>query len=514
MRTNLRLSSKLMLILAFVMGFCQLIMAGWFVWSASRDLTTQHYQHLQSLKVNIGRTIALDVWNFNEESLRLLLSPYQNDPAIKMIVVEDLAGQRIEVESERELLQLAPAWFQFQQNLFREPLLLPMNNVGTLVGKLELIEDTSYIYLQLLKVLKQQFFELLILLLMMAIGLFFAFDNLVLKPITKLRTALDQAIGSADGIVANPLTGLADEFEDIALSIAGLSSRLSDDIQLIKKTNKQLELANEQTEHTLQNLKNTQSALLQSEKQAALTSIVAGVAHEVNTPLGVIITGSSCMDEQLSVLEHEFQNNLLTKSRLSSHLATLRHASALIQNNGTRAADLIQNFKQLAQSQSDDAVRCFNLADYIDDVIQAASNQWPHLDIQLQGDKDVHICAVPGLFHQLVWVFLDNVSVHAYPEHGPGECVINLSRSEDHIQLSCRDFGQGIAAEVQAKVFDPFFTTRFGLGSCGLGLSIAYQIVTKNLKGRLEVTSAAGEGAHFLITLPVLPNGQSTWLIS
>jgi len=504
MELKLSLSTKLMLLLALIMVICQFIMSGWYVWQTRTELTDVHNKHLEQLKVSIGRTIALDVWNFNEQSLALLLAPYRNDPAIDRIIVRSVnPNQQLIVSSDRQI-DSSVQWLWIEPMRFVESVILPVGQVDTVVGHLELIGDTTYIQNQLKVSLQRQLTELLILLLMMALGLWLSFRKLVMQPLHKLKHSLDEAAASRDGILTNPLRGLADEYEDVAQSIVLLSERLASDVRTIKETNHELQQAKEETERALLDLRNAQTALLQSEKQAALTSLVAGVAHEINTPLGIIITGSSCIGEEVRQLSEEFRTNQLTKTGFNQHLESIGQAIDLIEQNGSRADSLIRNFKQLASVQADGSLRVFNLSEYLRDVLLAAKQQWPDLNFKQDFGLDIQMKGEPGLFHQLVWVLLENIVVHAYPEHKLGVCEFSLKLIDNDIHLNCCDQGVGIAPDVIARVFDPFFTTRLGTGSNGLGLSIAYRIVTNNLKGRISVESQQQHGCCFSIVIPQL----------
>jgi len=502
---RLRLSTKLMALLAVIMIICQFMMSAWFVWSARQQLLDDHQRHLNNLKVTISRTIVLDLWNFNQDSLELLLAPYRNDPAIRQIVVQTIRDEKLVVNTDRPADSNPASWLQLPAQQFIEAVILPINHVNTEVGLLQLVEDTGYIHARLMASLQQQLTLLLILLLLMSLALWLAFNKLVLSPLHKLKKSLDQAAVSPEGMLNNPLLGLADEYEEVAHSIVVLSRRLANDVNMIKQTNQQLQISKEQTEQALTELKSAQNALLQSEKQAALTMLVAGVAHEVNTPLGIIITGSSCIEEELKQLEQDFRCNMLTKSGFSQRVSTMSEAVSLIRHNSDRADALIRNFKLLAQGQSDESVRWFNLTAYLHDVLKSAQLTWPQLTIMDELAPDVQYKAVPGLFHQLLWALLENVITHAYPNQQAGRCLIRLSRHVDGIELTCRDYGEGIAPDDLTKVFDPFFTTKFGSGSNGLGLSIAYRIATKNLNGRIAADSQVGAGSCLTILLPNIP---------
>lgn len=501
----LRLSAKLMLILAAIVISCQLLMSSYYVWSTSAQLLAQHRQHLNSLKVTMARAIAIDVWNYNPESLQLLLAPYQNDPAIRQIFVQANSGPKLLLDATPMQPQ---SWLlrSFLSNTgpYTEAISLTLGQQSNEVGTLMLQENQSYIEQLLLDALARQFLELLILLSLLAGGLYVAFNRIVLQPLKKLSVSLSAAISDRTGIVANPLTGLQDEFEEVALSIVGLSARLAGDIQTIRDTNASLQHAKEQTEQAMRELRQAQDALLQSEKQASLAALVAGVAHEVNTPLGIIITSVTCLESELQQLHQHMQHGTLTKSGFQQQLQQLLQATELVHNNAGKAAHLISNFKLLAKEQTDESVRWFNLSEFVNELLIAyqLDQQYVGLQWQTAVQPDIHIKAVPGLFHQLLSGLCSNVRLHAYAEGTEGQIIIRLWQDDTHIHLSCMDFGAGIAFDAQKQVFDPFYTTRMGQGSNGLGLSIVHRIVRSNLQGQIELFSAPQQGASFVIHIP------------
>lgn len=501
----LRLPVKLMLILTAIVISCQLLMSAYFVWTTSAQLLLQHQQHLNTLKVSIARTIAIDVWNYNPESLQLLLAPYQNDPAIRQILVQPTNGAQLILDAS-PTSPPSPWLHQFLHATgpYAEPIQLTLGQQSQHVGTLLLQENQAYIDNLLTSALQRQLTELLFLLILLAFGVYIAFKRLVLQPLKKLNMALNAAINDRAGVLANPLTGLQDEFEEVALSIVGLSARLAGDIQTIRDTNASLQQAKEQTEQALRELRQAQDALLQSEKQASLAALVAGVAHEVNTPLGIIITSVTCLSSELEQLQHHMQQGSLTKSGLQKQVQQLQQAAELVQNNASKAAHLISNFKLLAKEQTDESVRWFNLSDFVSELLAAYQNdpQYKGLLWQTAVQPDIYIKAVPGLFHQLLSALCSNVRIHAYPEQEQGQIIVRLWQDAQHIQLSCMDFGVGIRHEAQKLVFDPFYTTRMGQGSNGLGLSIVHRIVRSNLQGQIELFSAPQQGASFVIHMP------------
>jgi len=494
---RLKLTGKLLVVITVILVSCQLLMSGFYWVATSQKLQQAHQQHLQRLHITISQTIAIDVWNFNQGSLEMLLQPYLHDPAISAITVNDMHQHQLTLSNNAGNPTAASAQSA-------QPIFLTIAGNKEQVGELQLIDSVAYIQQQLWQSLQRQFTELLIMLVLLAIGLTFTLHYLVLRPLCKLHHALMEAIQNKTEPVQNPLLGLHDEFEEVAACMVALSLRLSGDMQEILQSKASLQAAKEQTEQTLLNLKQTQEALLQSEKQASLGALVSGVAHEVNTPLGIIVTSITCMHEQLRRIRQDLHSGKLTKQALEDNVGTLLEATGLITHNADRASQLITNFKLLAKEQNTEAERSFDLSSYLSEVLQSLQPQLnrAHIQLQAQIEPNLSLIGMPGLFHQLLSALISNVIQHAYPHGEGGFCRVELYRHNQHLILACSDGGSGIAPEQQKHVFDPFYTTQLGTGTSGLGLAIVHRIVRSNLHGQISVHSRQQEGTRFEIQIP------------
>ncbi|MBU1436085.1 MAG: HAMP domain-containing histidine kinase [Gammaproteobacteria bacterium] len=494
---RLKLTGKLLVVITVILVSCQLLMSGFYWLTNSQKLQQAHQHQLQQLQTTIGQTIAIDVWNFNPGSLEVLLSPYLNDPAISGFVVSDLQQHQLILPTGTS--QSVPATAGNSQ-----PLYLTIAGKQEQIGELQIIDSVAYIHQELMQQLKRQFSELLIMLVLLGIGLSFTLHILVLRPLCKLHLALMEAIQNKTETVQNPLLGLNDEFEEVAACMVALSDRLSDDMQQILQSKTALLSAKEKTEQALYHLKQTQDALLQSEKQASLGALVSGVAHEVNTPLGIIVTSITCMHEQLRRIQQDMTAGQLTRQTLQANVTSLLEAATLITHNADRASQLITNFKLLAKEHSTEAERNFDLSAYLADVLQSLQPQLANAHIQLQTQLQPHIMlvSIPGLFHQALSAMISNVIQHAYPHGEEGFCQVELYQKDQFIWLVCTDGGQGMEPEQQKHVFDPFYTTQLGVGTSGLGLAIVHRIVRSNLNGQIRVQSQLQEGTRFEIQIP------------
>jgi signal transduction histidine kinase len=247
-----------------------------------------------------------------------------------------------------------------------------------------------------------------------------------------------------------------------------------------------------------------QVELVQSEKMASLGELVAGVAHEVNTPLGVGVTGVSHLSDTLAQVYKCFTEGTLKKSDFYSFLMSGQSEVALIYENLMRASKLIRNFKEVAVDQSSEKKRSFAIVSYLNDTVYSLSHLYAHrrVVVSVHGDADMEITSYPGAFAQMVTHLISNAVAHAFGEDG-GELKITLSKLDDVLQIIFLDDGYGMRPEVLDRIFDPFFTTKRGQGSTGLGLHIVYNVVTQSLGGGIRCQSEEGVGTEFVVSCPL-----------
>jgi len=258
--------------------------------------------------------------------------------------------------------------------------------------------------------------------------------------------------------------------------------------------------------HTYQQLQSTQKQLVYHEKMAALGSIVAGVAHELNTPIGNGLLLSSSLHDKTTSIAKKFQENSIRRSELSTFLEDSERASYLIFNSFQTAADLVSSFKQVSVDQTTAQRRQFDLRQMMDDIVATMRNQFNLAGILIELDipEQVAMDSYPGPLGQVVMNLMQNALLHAFDAKTGGRLHISASLLEnDSILIEFADNGKGMDAEILGKIFDPFFTTKLGLGGNGLGLSISYNIVNSILRGDISVTSQPGQGTTFLIELPL-----------
>lgn len=264
--------------------------------------------------------------------------------------------------------------------------------------------------------------------------------------------------------------------------------------------------------HAYDQLQKTQAQLVAHEKMAALGALVAGVAHELNTPIGNSIMMVSALQERTDGMENLVREHNLRQSDLQAYLADAQHASNVIMRGLSSAAKLVSSFKQVAVDRTTAQRREFNLKQMCEELIETMMSK-----IKLGGhgltldiDPDIVMTSYPGPLGQVLGNLINNALVHGFEGKREGQMVLSACpRGATFVQIQFRDNGRGIPKAHLARIFDPFFTTKMGQGGNGLGLSVSYNIVTSLLGGQIVAQSWPDEGALFILDLPLQAQEKS-----
>lgn len=267
----------------------------------------------------------------------------------------------------------------------------------------------------------------------------------------------------------------------------------------------ELAKANKELQTALENLRQAQGQLVMSEKLAALGGLVAGVAHEINTPVGVALSATSTMAEKNRILRDLFATGEMKRSDLTEYLEATREGVEMSLLNLNRASDLIRSFKMVAADQVSESRRSFNVREYVGQVLLSLRpklKKTPHR-VEVECDEDLVVESYPGAFSQILTNFIVNTLTHAYAEGQAGLIRIKFEKNDSVLTLTYSDDGCGIAPEAQDRIFEPFYTTARARGSTGLGLHIVFNIVTVTLGGTVTCCSAVGHGTTFQVRMPI-----------
>lgn len=286
------------------------------------------------------------------------------------------------------------------------------------------------------------------------------------------------------------------------------ASQRNDYERQLKEINEQLEeKINERTnvlQDALRNLNHTQAKLIESEKLASLGRLVSGLAHEINTPLGIAVTSSSHCTSELKHIQHLYGNDALSEAEFTQFLAGLADGLDLINSNLNRAANLVQNFKLSGSIHTADEKELFELRHCINLTLKSLQPllRKNKIDCLLMQGPAISLNSYPGAFAQIITNLITNSIHHAFNHTAEKQIRLQITQTPAHITLHYRDNGCGIADEIRQKIFEPFFTTARHTGGSGLGLSIIYNLVTQKLNGEIVVDEDQRQGAGFQIRIP------------
>ena len=275
--------------------------------------------------------------------------------------------------------------------------------------------------------------------------------------------------------------------------------------QRVNNRTDKLDRANQELLDTLDQLTKMQAHLIQSEKMSSLGELIAGIAHEINTPVGIAYTASTHLEKTVKDLYKIFVGGGLKKSDLLDFMETCLESTRLLTSNLNRASELIRSFKKVAIDQSGEAKRDFKLRSYIEEILLSLRPVLKKTDHQVRvaGDRDFVLSSQPGVFSQVLTNLITNSVIHGYDEGETGVLEISFTSDEKHLYLVFSDDGRGISEDDMANIFSPFFTTSRESGGSGLGLHIIFNIITQQLHGTINCESSLGQGTSFNITIPI-----------
>lgn len=277
------------------------------------------------------------------------------------------------------------------------------------------------------------------------------------------------------------------------------------DITERKKAEEELQNTNKALNESLKNLRKAQSRLVQSEKMAALGDLVAGVAHEISTPLGVGLMSASYLNDSTQKFYDQLKSGQLSRSEFEKYSRKAKEAASLVLNNLTQAADLLNSFKRVAVDQSDDEKRVFDLNRYLSEILISLQPKYKRTrhTIAINCPESFEINSYPGVFSQIITNLVMNSLIHGFEGIEEGRIIIIVKAEDSNLMIHYTDNGVGMNPGTAKKIFDPFFTTKRGKGGSGLGMHIVYNLVTQKLNGQIECSSVPEEGVAFKISIPI-----------
>ncbi len=473
------------------------------------DLRERHINQIHVELDHLGALTALalrePLWQFEAEQANSIMEAAFINPDVVSIAIWDDKGSPFAKRSRNaeDPLLVATATRAVERN-------------KTLVGKLTMEMSTAG-YLAKVSEVRLQYLRhglqislgaLLIILLVMHWRLVRPLEALVEASGRIEKGQLDIPIRR---VFPDEVGALADSLEATRLALLHLIDQLERRNQELTDANEHLEQrVNERTEsleRTLMTLERAQEEIIQTEKLASLGRVVAGVAHELNTPIGNALMVASTIQSELDDLNRELASGTMRRTALGSFIARAGEGLTLSMSNLQRAALLISDFKQVAVDQTSDQRRSFDLAEVSSEILNMLqpSLRKSGCDVQRHLTPDLVCDGFPGRYGQILTNLVVNASIHAFEPGTVGRITVTVAAAgADLVELVVADNGIGMNEAVRARIFDPFFTTKMGRGGTGLGMNIVYGIVTRVMGGQITVQSTPGEGSRIRVVFPRL----------
>lgn len=467
-------------------------------------------QRFDNIEKSYIPSIATSLWDFNEPLIAVQLQGILDLPNIRLVKISND--------------------FDYQRQLGRADINVekvvdyPITYSDNVVGKLTVYADYKEIYQ---KLYQQAGFILLsesIKIFLLTFFILFIVNQLIARHLFRI-TKYAQQLGShnleQELTLSNrsqnkdELDYLVDAINVMRINLQSEISKLEDAENALLALNGELEVkvhdrtamlakSNNQLQQSFDDLTLAKDKIVQSEKMASLGQLVAGVAHEVNTPLGICITSISALKEHVDSLQLAISNEKLTKSFLVSKLNLLTEYEQIIERSLIKSVELIQSFKSVAVEQHTDPEVNINLAQHVNNVVNTVKTIFKTKNYHINIEIDETLCLVtyPSAWNQILTNFMVNSHIHAFENSREGEISISFTKDKGYLTLLYQDNGKGISKDVNDKVFEPFITTKRGRGGSGLGLNIVFNLVDAKLGGTIE-NLKVDKGACFKVKVPI-----------
>ncbi|WP_174875497.1 sensor histidine kinase [Vogesella oryzae] len=499
-------SIKTRLIIWIVLALL-LVLGGTGYVSYRGTLTSEEHDYAEqkeSLAQRLSLSLPHGVWQLDDEFIRLTLDAELKSPAVVAIRVEGDAGLYL---GRQRNSNGDPAFLDRNINPVSDEVMeLPViyqqhDNLGTV----KIYLSRARIQEQLTLEVMHQAIQALLIAVMISFILILLLRSYVFAPINQLQRALQLAATLETSDSLQLPEARFSEFSELVHGVNAIIHKISSELGLRRQAETIAVAEKERAESAYRQLLETQDSLIKTEKLASLGSLVAGVAHEINTPVGITLTAASHLSLATGQINNQFSSGQIKKSDLQDYLLNAQESSDLILANAERAANLIHSFKQVAVDQTSEARRTFELNEYLNEIITSLRPKLRRTQVQVVIDcpDKLEMDSYPGALSQVVTNLVMNALLHAYDDKQAGTISLHASLQNDkQVQLVISDDGKGIAPENMVHIFEPFFTTKRGSGGSGLGLHIVFNIVFKRLGGKIDVASTPGEGTRFSMVLP------------
>jgi len=509
-KINDKLTKRLLLYILLCSTFVSVCSTLVQLYSFFQDDLTLLEQRFDNIEKSYIPSIASSLWDFNKPLVAQQIQGIVDLPDIGLVRVEND--------------------FDYQQQFGNAEIItkkfveFPINFEGKHVGKLHVYADYQDIYQRLWQqagfILTTEFIKIFI----VAFFIILIVDKLIIRHLFQIIEYAQQLASHNldEKLTLSNRPVKEDELDYLVNAINGMRVKLQDEIVKLEDAENallalngelevkvhdrtaKLEESNQQLQNSFDNLTLAQDQLVQSEKMASLGQLVAGVAHEVNTPLGICVTSITALKEKVEDLQKAIESQELTKSFLTDTLNLLIEYEQIIERSLNKSVELIRSFKSVAVEQHTDPEVNINLHQHVYDVVNTVKTLFKqkkyHINIDV--DKDITLITYPSAWNQILTNFLMNSHVHGFEDRHEGEISITFTKSNGYLTLIYTDNGKGIADDFKKRIFDPFVTTKRGQGGSGLGLNIVFNLVNAKLGGTIKSLESE-QGVCFKVKVPI-----------
>lgn len=467
-------------------------------------------ERFDNIESSYNQSISTSLWDFNEGLVEQQIAGIQRLPDIRHVRLTTSFGKIYQVGdiiTEAKKVESHPISFE-----------------GNVIGTMIISADYQDIYQHLWQKAGFIIFTEFIKIFIVALCTFFIVHWFITRHLYRI-TLYSQAMSGESldrplmlenrGKKTDELDELVSAINDMRLTLQNDMIKLEDaenalinlngdlEIKVYERTSK-LSESNQQLQNSLDALTLAKDQLVQSEKMASLGQLVAGVAHEVNTPLGICVTSLSALKEKFHELEQALSDETLTRKQLTSILDLFGEYEKIIDRSLNKAVDLIRGFKSVAVEYHTDPKIKINLSQHVHDIVNTVKTLFKQKNytIKILVDEDLNLVTFPSAWNQILTNFLTNSHYHGFENTIEGDISIEFKVIEQHLVLTYQDNGKGLDDKVKDKIFDPFVTTKRGSGGSGLGMNIVYNLVNTKLSGSIKIVTT-DHGCCFVVEAPL-----------
>lgn len=522
------IGSKLIIRTIMIITIIMIAAGSFIIFQLNKSMSNNLEEKFVRTQKQLDLAMRSPVWNYNNDQIVEIFQSYLEDPDILSIRMENSYNDIIYLGKDYktgEIIDLKGTFVEiYPEDIVFNPKVDKNFYIrdGAVYLAMVTLEFSQEIYLQQFRIVR---------LYVLVITLFLIlFETLLLVYLVQrhITTPLNSAVDAAKEISKSNFNikledNHNDEIGSLYQNLKSMSSQLKSSFSKIENQREELKLlnhelekrvlrrtkelneSNESLKNTVETLKITQKRLVESEKIAALGTLVQGIAHEINTPVGIGVTAATHLESETKEIHQKFEEGNLKKKVLDDYLKIAEETSSLLYEVLNRSANLINSFKMISIDEFDKYKVSLNIKVYIRDVLLSYQDSLSSNNITLVFNcpEDIYIEQYPQVFSQIISGLLENSIIHGFKNKSKGNINIEIKKNEDTLEIKYQDDGEGMTKEVFEHIYEPFFTTARGSGNIGLGLHIIYNLISQALGGSVKCTSNKGFGTFFNITMPL-----------